>query len=106
VAFKHHAEHRHHIPKPRYRVVNWPEYDVALRRRGSLTIWFSDGDRRVAGEATNHARRPAILSGLAITRALTMRALFSLALRETEGLIGSIIALLGLALTVGSFTGM
>jgi hypothetical protein len=23
--FKHHAEHRHHIPKPRYRVTNWPE---------------------------------------------------------------------------------
>jgi hypothetical protein len=34
VPFKHHAEHRHHIPKPRYRITNWPEYDAALRRRG------------------------------------------------------------------------
>src|SRR5260370_7266130 len=42
VPFKHHAEHRHHIPKPRYRVTNWPEYDAALRRRGSLTVWFTD----------------------------------------------------------------
>ena len=27
--FKYHAEHRHRIPKARYRVTNWPEY--ALR---------------------------------------------------------------------------
>jgi hypothetical protein len=42
VPFKHHAEHRHHIPKPRYRVTNWAEYDASLRRRGSLTVWFAD----------------------------------------------------------------
>src|SRR6202051_2625294 len=42
VPFKHHAARRHHIPKPRYRVTNWPEYDAALRRRGSLTVWFTD----------------------------------------------------------------
>jgi hypothetical protein len=42
VPFKHHAEHRHHIPRPRYRVTNRPEYDAALRRRGSLTVWFTD----------------------------------------------------------------
>src|SRR5271165_807487 len=40
--FKYHAEHRHHIPKPRYRVTNWAEYDASLRRRGSLTVWFTD----------------------------------------------------------------
>jgi Gluconate 2-dehydrogenase subunit 3 len=34
VPFKHHAEHRHHIPRARYRVTNQPEYDAALRRRG------------------------------------------------------------------------
>jgi hypothetical protein len=42
VPFNHHAEHRHHIPRPRYRVTNRPEYDAALRRRGSLTVWFTD----------------------------------------------------------------
>ncbi|WP_211257530.1 transposase [Muricoccus aerilatus] len=39
-------------------------------------------------------------SELAISTALTLRAVFSLALRQTEGLIGSIIALLGLDLPV------
>jgi len=36
------AARRHHIPKQRYRVTNWAEYDAALRQRGSLTIWFTD----------------------------------------------------------------
>src|SRR4051794_41666652 len=30
---------RHKIPRARYRVQNWPEYDRALQRRGGLTGW-------------------------------------------------------------------
>src|ERR1700752_1160760 len=99
--FKHHAERRHHIPKPRYRVTNGPEYDAALRRRGSLTVWFTDAaiaawraEPRIPPGGQPH------YSALAITTALTMRAVFGLALRQTEGLIGSVIALLGLDLAV------
>ena len=101
VPFKHHAEHSHRIPKPRYRVPNWREYDAALRRRGSLTVWFTD--EAVAAwraEPRTTPRGPPYYSALAITTALTMRAVFRLALRQTEGLIGSVITLLGLALTV------
>jgi hypothetical protein len=39
-------------------------------------------------------------SALAIMTALTLRSIFRLALRQTEGLIGSIIGLLGLDLAV------
>src|SRR5438034_7838224 len=39
-------------------------------------------------------------SALAITTALTLRVVFRLALRQTEGLIGSIIRLLGLDLAI------
>ncbi len=28
--------------KSPYRIRNWPEYEAGLRRRGDLTIWFSD----------------------------------------------------------------
>src|SRR3954469_12197694 len=38
---KYHAERRHHIPKVQYRVRNWRDYEAGLRRRGSLTIWFT-----------------------------------------------------------------
>ena len=33
---------RHKIPKAKYKVMNWPEYDAALVRRGSLTVWLTD----------------------------------------------------------------
>jgi hypothetical protein len=39
---KYHAERRHHIPKVPYRVRNWRDYEAGLRRRGSLTIWFTE----------------------------------------------------------------
>jgi hypothetical protein len=31
---------RHKIPTAKYRVTNWPEYDAALVKRGSLTVWL------------------------------------------------------------------
>ena len=101
VPFKHHAEHRHHIPRPRYRVTNRPEYDAALRRRGSLTVWFTE--KAIAAWRAEPRTTPGgqpHYSPLAITTALTMRMVFGLALRQTEGLVGSVIALLGLALAV------
>src|ERR1022692_3980749 len=83
VPFKHHAEHRHHIPKPRYRVTNWREYDAALRRRGSLTVWITDEAIAAwrAEPRTTPGGQP-YYSALAITMALTMRAVFRLALRQ------------------------
>ena len=36
------AGRRHHIPRPKRRVTNWAEYGAALRRRGSLTVWFTE----------------------------------------------------------------
>jgi hypothetical protein len=40
--YKFNESRRHKIPKARYRVTNWPEYDAALMRRGSLTLWFTE----------------------------------------------------------------
>ena len=75
--FKHHAAHRHHIPKPRYRVTKWPEYDAALRQRGSLTVWFTD-EAIAAWQAearTTPGGQPHY-SALAITTALMLRAVW------------------------------
>jgi hypothetical protein len=105
VPFKANAARRHHIPKQRYRVTNWAEYDAALRQRGSLTVWFSE-DAIAAWRAvprTTPGGQPHY-SVLAIATALTLRAVFRLALRQTEGLIGSILHLLGLELAVPDHT--
>ena len=39
---KYNADRRHRIPKTRYKVTNWRDYEAGLRKRGSLTIWFTD----------------------------------------------------------------
>lgn len=95
------AVRRHHIARPKRRVVNWAEYDAALRQRGSLTIWVSD--EAIAGWKAAPRRTPGgqpAYSDLAITTALMLRAVFRLALRQTEGLISSVLHLLGLDLPV------
>ena len=96
---------RRHIAKQRHRVTNWAEYDAALRQRGSLTVWFSEEAIAAwhAEPRTTPGGQPHY-SDLAITTALTLKAVFRLALRQTEGLIGSIIRLLGLALSVPDHT--
>ena len=89
--FKANQDRRHHIPKQRHRVTNWAAYDIALRQRGSLTVWVTEA---VIAAWTAEPR----YSALAITTALTLRAVFRLALRQTEGLIASLLRLLGLDL--------
>ena len=99
--FKLNADRCHHIPKQRFKVTNWAAYDASLRQRGSLTVWVTEKAivAWTAAPRTTRGGQP-IYSPLAILTALTLRAVFRLALRQTEGLIGSVIGLLGLDLTV------
>jgi hypothetical protein len=76
-----------------------------LKRWGSLTVWFTD--EAVAAWRAEPRTTPGgqpHYSNLAITTALTMRVVFGLALRQTEGLIGSVIELLGLDLPVPDYS--
>jgi hypothetical protein len=103
--FKLNQDRRHHIPKQKHKVANSAEYDASLRQRGSLTVWFTD-EAVAAWKAEPRTTRGGQpwYSPLAILTALTLRAVFRLALRQTEGLIGSIIGLLGLDLSVPDHT--
>jgi Transposase DDE domain len=105
VPFKANAARRHHIPKQRHRVTNWAAYEAGLRQRGSLTVWFTDEAVAAwrAEPRTTRGGQP-WYSPLAILTALTLRAVFRLGLRQTEGLIGSILRLLGLELAVPDHT--
>src|SRR5215218_1109071 len=89
----------------KHKVTNWPAYDASLRQRGSLTVWFTDEAIAAwrAEPRTTRGGQP-WYSALAILTALTLRAVFRLALRQTEGLIGSVIRLLGLDLPVPDHT--
>ena len=86
VPFKANAARRHRIPKQRHRVTYWAEYDAALRQRGSLTVWFSDEAIAAwrAEPRTTRGGQPHY-SVLAIRTALTLRAVFRLALLRRRG---------------------
>jgi hypothetical protein len=84
---------------------NLPAYEASLRQRGSLIVSFTD--TAIAGwRAKPRTSRGGQVwySPLAILTALTLRAVFQLALRQTEGLIGSIIHLFGSELPVPDHT--
>src|SRR5918993_2567566 len=103
--FKPNQDRRHHIPRQKHKVTNWPAYEAGLRQRGSLTVWFTEEavEAWAAEPRTTRGGQP-WYSPLAILTALTLRAVFRLALRQTEGLIGSLIGLLGLDLPVPDHT--
>jgi hypothetical protein len=99
--FKASAARCHHIAKQKRKVTNSAAYKARLRQRGSLTVWFTDEAIAAWLTAPRTIRGgQAWYSPLAILTPLTLKAVFRLALRQTEGLIGSIINLLGLTLTV------
>jgi transposase len=91
--------------KARYRVTNWAEYDRALVRRGDLTIWFTS-EVIAAWQPCGAGRRGGQrrYSDVAVEAALTLRLLFGLPWRQTEGLLTSIFTLLDLALKAPDHT--
>jgi hypothetical protein len=84
-----------------YRVRNRREYNQALVKRGSLTIWVDEQAVR-----TWHYQGPPrwgarfVYSDLAIQCLLTLRAVFHLPLRATQGMARSVFDLMGLALDI------
>lgn len=40
--YKFNESRRHKIKKARYKVTNWTDYNNALRKRGDITIWFTE----------------------------------------------------------------
>jgi hypothetical protein len=96
---KHNAARRHHIGKMNFKVTNWAEYDAGLRQRGSLTLWIASEavDGWAAQRRKTRGGQPCY-SDLAIETALTLGQVFGLRLRQTEGFLSSVLALMGLDL--------
>lgn len=88
---------------PTYKTRNWPAYNEALKRRGSLTIWF---DPAMTWEAAPTGRRGGqpVYSDAAIQTCLTMKVLFGIALRQTTGFVESLLQLTGLDWAVPDFS--
>ena len=83
-----------------YRVRNWSAYDQALKQRGSVTLWFAP-EAVAAWNYQGAAQRGAqfVYSDLAIETALTLRLIYHLPLRQTEGFVESLLHVMGLDLS-------
>jgi hypothetical protein len=102
---KHNASRRHHIGKMKFRVTNWAEYEAGLRRRGSLTLWITP--EALAGWAAPRRKTRGgqpLYSDLAIETTLMLGIVFGLRLRQSEGLLSSVLDMMRLDLPVPDHT--
>jgi IS5 family transposase len=91
--------------KTRYRVTNWAAYDRALAQRGDVTVWLTPkaiARWKPAGVAKRGGQRK--YSDLGIETALTLRLVFHLPLRQTEGLLNSLFVMMGIDLDAPDHT--
>src|SRR3954449_9953604 len=93
------------FPKARYRVKNWREYDQALQTRGSLTVWVTP-EAIAAWQAppTGQRGRSPFYSNLALETGHLLRLAFGRPWRQTEGLLRSVVTLLGVNLAIPDHT--
>lgn len=93
------------MSKDTYRVRNWHHYNEGLKQRGSLTLWIS----KEAWEVWRYHGEPKKggqfrYSDLAIETCLTVRMLYHLPLRATEGFMKSLIVLMHLSLPIPDYS--
>ncbi len=85
--------------KTKYRVRNWKEYEQGLRSRADVTIWLSKEAIAAWTPAKSGLRGgQRRYSNVVILTALTLRVVFGLPLRQTEGFLDSLLSLMGLDL--------
>ncbi len=94
--------------KPSYRVRNWAEYNRSLVQRGSLTVWVSPEVVAAWMAAPAAGRRPRghpqVYADLAIDCMATVRAVYHLGLRATQGLVQSLFKLMDVKLKTPSYS--
>ncbi len=95
------------LPKQKYKVSNWSEYNNALRARGDITVWLSEDiaekwyepDRVYDGTGT-----PKLFTDFAILTCHEIRQVYRLPLRQCEGFINSLFKALGVSLVCPDYT--
>lgn len=96
--------------KPKYKVRNWHAYNQELVNRGRLTIWIDPEDVEgrwivIAPPPSKRKRgHPEQYSDFAIEATLQLGYLFGQSLRQTQGLVEDLFAMLHLPLPVPDFT--
>jgi IS5 family transposase len=92
--------------KQPYRLRNWSEYTQALRQRASITLWIEEAALSGWINPTLSGKRGAsdFYSEGAILCCLSLKQIYHLPLRQLQGFIGSVFALMQVELPVPDYT--
>ena len=92
--------------KPTYRVRNWSKYNKSLIQRGSLTVWVNPEVLVAWTSVPPSGKRghPQTYSEMAIECMATLRAVYHLAQRATQGLLASLFELMDVTVAVPSYS--
>ena len=91
--------------KSQYRVRNWPAYEDGLQKRGDLTVWLSDEALDAWRETpSGKPGGQRTYADIAIEAALTIRMVFHLPLRQTEGFLRCLTEMLEVDLPIPDHT--
>ncbi len=88
---------------PKYQTTNWQTYNQSLKQRGQLLLWLDKAMNWLAPATGKRGRQPTF-SDAAIQFCLTIKCLFGLALRQTTGMVESMLRLTGLDWAVPDFS--
>lgn len=88
--------------KSQYRIRNWSEYNAGLKARGSLTFWIDEAvlTQWIVPNLSGKPGASPFYSDLAIMTMATVKAVYRLAGRQTQGFLASIFELMGIDLSV------
>jgi len=81
------------LPKQKYKLLNWIEYNQALRNRGNIEFWITDEaiDKWYeSNRVYNGTGAPKKFSDFSIIICHEIRQVYKLPLRQCEGFINSI----------------
>ena len=97
---------KHKKPKTKYRLRNWREYNRALVQRGSLPMWITEDVVQTWQETAAAPKRghPRTYSDTAILTMATLQEIYHLGLRQTQGLMESIGAVLHLTVAIPDYS--
>ena len=96
------------VKKKKYKVVNWKEYNQALVDRGDFTLWISEEviEQWRHDNKESKVGRPFVYSDMAIETILTLRELFRLTYRSTEGFAKGVMKLMQIDVAIPDFTSL
>ena len=87
----------------KYKTWNWAEYNLSLKKRGSLSLWFDAAMDLGAAPSGKRGRQQAY-NDAAIYACRTIKVLFGLHLRQATGFVESLLKLIGLNWSVPDFS--